>query len=182
MTDKTELKILEAALKLFSEKGYGGATTRIIAANAGFTEMTIFTKFKNKQNLFDRVMIYGMGKLNDDASSILVLDNEFKDLSDFIDAYVRNLVEFVGNNIEFFRIIFNQDRTIVGPIMKDSIFDFSNYLEKNIPNKKIDFPALTLTIFSFVYMFNIGVYLGPPDNSREDLLDKFIYNLNQFVI
>jgi len=54
MTDETELKILESALKLFSEKGYDGATTRVIAADAGFTEMTLYTKFKNKQNLLIR--------------------------------------------------------------------------------------------------------------------------------
>ncbi|HTX61163.1 MAG TPA: helix-turn-helix domain-containing protein, partial [Methanobacterium sp.] len=42
MTDATEQKILKTALKLFSEKGYGGATTRVIAAEAGFTEMTLY--------------------------------------------------------------------------------------------------------------------------------------------
>ena len=161
MTDETKLKILDAALKLFSEKGYGGATTRVIAANAGFTEMTLYTKFKTKQNLFDQVMIYGMGKLNEDASSILFIDKEFEDPQDFLETYVKNLVKFVWNNLEFFRIVFNQDRKIVGPIMKESISDFSKQIETHIPNQKIDYQAFTLTIFSFVYMFNIGVYLGP---------------------
>ena len=78
MIDETEQKILEAALKLFSQKGYGGTTTRVIAANSGFTEMTIYTKFKAKQNLLDQVMIYGLGKMNEDASSMLFIDKEFK--------------------------------------------------------------------------------------------------------
>ena len=33
MVDKTEQKILDAALKIFAEKGYKGATTRGIAAS-----------------------------------------------------------------------------------------------------------------------------------------------------
>jgi len=126
-------------------------------------------------------MVYGIGKLNEDAASILDINKEYKDPSDFLDSYVRNLVKFVGNNIEFFRIIFNQDRTIVEPIMKDNISNFSNYLEKHVPNPEIDFLAFTITIFSFVYMYNLGVFLGPPDKSREDLLDKFIHNLIQFI-
>ncbi len=72
------------SVKLFSEKGYGGATTRVITAKAGFTEMTLYTKFKNKQNLFDQVMIYGMDKLNADASSMLFIDKEFEDPMDFL--------------------------------------------------------------------------------------------------
>ncbi|OPY24585.1 MAG: DNA-binding transcriptional repressor AcrR [Methanobacterium sp. PtaU1.Bin242] len=46
MADDTEQKILEIALKLFCEKGYVGTTTRVIAAESGFTEMTIYRKFK----------------------------------------------------------------------------------------------------------------------------------------
>ena len=181
MTDKTEKKILDAALKLFSEKGYGGATTRVIADNAGFTEMTLYTKFKNKQNLFDQVMIYGMEKLNEDASTILFNDKEFEDPKEFLETYVRELVKFVWNNLEFFRIVFNQNRKVVGPILKECIVDMSKQLETHIPNKNIDYQAFTLTIFSFVYMYNIGMYLGPEDTSREDLLDKFIYNQMLFI-
>lgn len=181
MTDETERKILEAALKLFSELGYGGATTRVIASNAGFTEMTLYTKFKNKQNLFDQVMIYGLKKMDDDASSILNMDGEFEEPIDFLEAFVRKLVEYIGNNLEFFKIIYNQERKTVGPIMKDSVYSLSKQIEEHIPDQKLDYPAFTLTIFSFAYMFNLGVYYGPTDASREDILDKFIYNLSLII-
>lgn len=177
MTDETEQKILDAALKLFSEKGYGGATTRVIAAEAGFTEMTLYTKFKTKQNLFDQVIDYGMGKLNEDASSMLLIDKEFEDSHDFLETYVRNLVEFVWNNFEFFRLGFNQDRKIFEQILIEGSYDLSGYIENHIPNQKIDYPAFTLTIFSFVYMFNLGRYHNRQDMSIEKILEKFIYNL-----
>ena len=178
MTDETKQKILNAALKLFSEKGYGGATTRVIAAEAGFTEMTLYTKFKTKQNLFDQVMIYGMEKLNEDASSMLFIDKEFEDPKDFLETYIKNLMSFVWNNLEFFKLGFNQDKKIVQQLMIGASHDLTEYIEKHIPNQKIDYLAFTLTIFSFVYMFNIGKYNGRHDESTKEILDNFIYNLS----
>jgi AcrR family transcriptional regulator len=45
-------RIQQAALKVFSEKGYGGATIAEIAACAGVNPATIYTFFKGKQELF----------------------------------------------------------------------------------------------------------------------------------
>ncbi|SKC48464.1 TetR/AcrR family transcriptional regulator [Maledivibacter halophilus] len=49
----TSEKILEAAMRLFSEKGYKAVTTKKIAKEAGVCEMTIFRHFDNKRNLFE---------------------------------------------------------------------------------------------------------------------------------
>lgn len=50
----TSEKILEAAMCLFSEKGYKAVTTKEIANEAGVSEMTVFRHFENKQNLFEK--------------------------------------------------------------------------------------------------------------------------------
>jgi AcrR family transcriptional regulator len=55
MTDKTEQKILDAGLKVFSKKGYDAATTRGIAEESGFTEMTLFRKFGTKKIFLTRL-------------------------------------------------------------------------------------------------------------------------------
>ena len=69
MVDKTEQKIMEAALKVFSENGYKGATTRVIANESGFNELTLFRKFKNKENLFNKVLTQNSEKLKNDFIS-----------------------------------------------------------------------------------------------------------------
>ena len=51
MRDKTD-QILTAALRIFAEKGYNESTTQEIAKEAQVAEITIFRKFKSKQNLF----------------------------------------------------------------------------------------------------------------------------------
>lgn len=45
-------KIQEAAIELFTQKGYAGATTAAIAKLAGVNEVTIFRIFGNKKTLF----------------------------------------------------------------------------------------------------------------------------------
>lgn len=56
MRKNTKEAIIAAGLKLFSEKGYLGATTREIAKLAGVSEVTLFRHFSNKQNLFISVL------------------------------------------------------------------------------------------------------------------------------
>lgn len=52
----TKTKILDSALRLFSEKGFIGATTREIADSAGVAELTLFRHFLNKENLFEQAL------------------------------------------------------------------------------------------------------------------------------
>jgi TetR/AcrR family transcriptional regulator len=49
-------QLLDAAMELFSRKGYGGATTKEIAAAAGVTEAIIFRHFPSKQALYTAVL------------------------------------------------------------------------------------------------------------------------------
>jgi AcrR family transcriptional regulator len=46
-------KLLEAAMRVFAESGYRGATTRRIAEAAGVNEVTLFRQFKSKTALID---------------------------------------------------------------------------------------------------------------------------------
>lgn len=55
-TQDTRTKILESALKLFSQKGYMGATTREIAEDAQVAELTLFRHFNSKENLFEQAI------------------------------------------------------------------------------------------------------------------------------
>jgi len=52
----TNEQLLRATLKLISEKGYLGATTREIAQEAGVTELTLFRHFGSKEMLFEELL------------------------------------------------------------------------------------------------------------------------------
>lgn len=51
-------QLLEAALEIFSRKGFGGTTTKEIAAAAGINEAVIFRHFPTKQALYSAVLEY----------------------------------------------------------------------------------------------------------------------------
>jgi TetR/AcrR family transcriptional regulator len=55
------VQLLEAALNVFSEKGFDGATTKEIAARAGVTEAIIFRHFPTKQALYQAVLESELG-------------------------------------------------------------------------------------------------------------------------
>ncbi|MEN3039537.1 MAG: helix-turn-helix domain-containing protein, partial [Candidatus Kryptonium sp.] len=56
MRKNTRDQILSSALKLFSERGFLGATTKEIARQAGISEVTLFRHFSNKEKLFISVL------------------------------------------------------------------------------------------------------------------------------
>src|SRR5580692_4754342 len=49
-------QLIEVAIDLFSRKGFGGTTTREIAAAAGVTEAIIFRHFATKQDLYKAIL------------------------------------------------------------------------------------------------------------------------------
>lgn len=55
ITGGTEQAILEAAENEFSEKGYAGAKTTDIAAQAGITHTMLHYYYRTKENLFNKV-------------------------------------------------------------------------------------------------------------------------------
>lgn len=55
-TEDTRSRIIQAAIELFSERGYSGATTRAIAERAGVNEVTLFRHFGTKENLIQIIM------------------------------------------------------------------------------------------------------------------------------
>jgi AcrR family transcriptional regulator len=53
---RTREKILEAARRLFNERGYEGATVRDIARAAGLSTGAVFASFADKAELFDEIV------------------------------------------------------------------------------------------------------------------------------
>src|SRR5829696_7604341 len=54
--NETRRHILEAARKLFMERGYAGATAEAIAAEAGVSAQTIYAIFKNRRKILVSLM------------------------------------------------------------------------------------------------------------------------------
>lgn len=71
---ETQEALLDAAYRLFSQKGFSATTTREIAECAGVNELTLFRHFQNKNNLLSQVIIqratgFHLEKLLDETQS-----------------------------------------------------------------------------------------------------------------
>src|SRR5918998_2704563 len=49
-------RVLEAAARVYAQYGFRGATTRLIAQEAGVNEVTLFRLFGSKAHLFDELL------------------------------------------------------------------------------------------------------------------------------
>ncbi|MEP6718676.1 MAG: TetR/AcrR family transcriptional regulator [bacterium] len=54
--EERRLQILRVAVSLFSQRGFGGTTTKEIAQAAGVSEAMVFRHFANKQELYSAIL------------------------------------------------------------------------------------------------------------------------------
>lgn len=71
--DERRAQLLHIAVKLFSEKGFSGTTTREIATQAGISEAMVFRHFANKEELYHAILDH---KACDGGMKILPWENE----------------------------------------------------------------------------------------------------------
>lgn len=70
--ENKENEILEAAEKLFAEKGFKGATTTLIAAEAGVTHAMLHYYFRTKDQIFLKVLDTYTEEIRQSLKSIMV--------------------------------------------------------------------------------------------------------------
>ena len=92
----TETLILEAAIKEFAKKGFAGARTADIAAEAGVTHSMLHYYFRSKQQLFERIASDKLQTLIEMVFSVFV--NSSKPLTERIADGVAAHFDFVMAN------------------------------------------------------------------------------------
>lgn len=110
ITDK-QAKILEAAIEIFSEKGFAATSTSEIAQKAGVAEGTIFRHYKTKKDLL--LSIAGPIATKMVAPFLMrdfarLLDLPYKEADDFFRAIARDRIEFARKNVKLIKILFHE--------------------------------------------------------------------------
>ncbi|MDQ0174820.1 TetR/AcrR family transcriptional regulator [Bacillus chungangensis] len=106
MTEKQN-NIIQAAIEIFSEKGYAASSTSEIAKRAGVAEGTIFRHYKTKKELLVSIVTPTIMKLI--APFILedvgeVLDKPYNSFREFLYEIMKNRIEFVKKNLPVLKI------------------------------------------------------------------------------
>ncbi len=98
-------QILDAATRVFAEKGFHRATIKEIAGKAGIADGTIYTYFPSK----DEVLLAVLDRLNEttERQQHFVLGSE-QDLKAFFRAYLQQRMALLWPNAEVFRVVLSE--------------------------------------------------------------------------
>lgn len=113
--DPTRERILAAALDLFSERGFDGASTREIAARAGVTQPLLNYHFSSKDELW-RAAVDGLFEVLDRALTARAEGLRGVDELTVSRLMVREFISFSAHNPQLHRII-TQESKADGPRM-----------------------------------------------------------------
>lgn len=186
--DKTEQKIVDATIFLLDKEGMNGTTTKKIAKKAEISEVTVFRKFKSKDNLLKIAKIYYSDYFLEKISDIFT-NYEDTDLESLLKNTWWKLVNFLDNNLDIIKIAL--DELMSSPEEEKMFSKFSDEVLKNLTNifqeqidkgkiRKINPSAAALTVFSVIvegiifWKFESKVSNDDINKYLDDFLDIFI--------
>jgi TetR/AcrR family transcriptional regulator len=105
--DERRLQILQVAVQLFSQRGFGGTTTREIAQAAGVSEAIIFRHFATKQELYKAILDYQMC-VGGESNKLTELAESFEQKDDYaiFNRLARRAMAHHQENEQFMRLLF----------------------------------------------------------------------------
>ncbi len=170
-------RILEAALKLFIEKGIDNTSTALISKEAGVAAGTIYLYFENKVDLINK--LYISIKEESMVSSFLYLLEHSLDLKYLEKVWMEN-VEWGVNNPDKFRFIMQFD---LSPYhtkdTEDKTPDIGNkwieLIEDGIKNKILDDlpPKYISEFFSAHFIFTVEYIIETKTKERKKFFNTF---------
>jgi AcrR family transcriptional regulator len=131
-------QIVEAATRVFAEKGFRRATTREVAREAGISEGTIYNYFEDK----DALLMAILDKLNETERRAEDFEEGMaKDFRGFLKEYLRRRMSLIWENREVFRVVLSEMlvnaelrelylRRVVEPTMRIAEENFRSRMEQ----------------------------------------------------
>lgn len=175
MGGTTEQKFIDVSLKIFAEKGYKGATTRLIAEKAGFSELTLFRKFKNKENLFNKVLDYNLSKLKEEIDEAFEA-NISSDGSIFLPKLINDMTQIAENNYEFIFLSNAQKNAKSDSLRNKFVNRIRDHIQINLPGRDVDYDAFALSMYANSIMISQTKYYEQEWFDYDNALQGFINN------
>lgn len=167
MTEK-KLKILNAAIALFSEKGYNATSTSKLAQYAGVSEGLIFRHFGNKEGLLHAILKEGEYRIK---SGIKEIENEENPK-----AAIRKAIEltfsYEEKNFKYWRMQMKLQWEL-GNLNLENVQQFINVLSQAF--KKLNCPSPELEAQNLLYSFRgISEHIIINQMSNKEEMKQFL--------
>ncbi len=193
----TEQNILNAAITVFQKKGMAGARMQEIADEAQINKAMLHYYFRNKQQLFEAVLMKAFQKLAPQMNIIFAMEINVYDkirqfTSSYIDFVLENpylptfIIHELNNDPQFAtKLMAHPNKPDPKPLLRQFEEEIKAGNIKDIPPVQLLLNLFSLTIFPFVGETLFKVILDISDTHYHELLiarktelaDRFIESI-----
>ena len=183
--DATRGVILETALQLFSQQGYGSTSTRQIAEVAGVSEGLIFHHFDTKAHLF-RAIPEQRGRLPRELHDLLLAMSD-RPLNEVMASLVDQFVGLLAQEMDLVRVVLSESATDsdVGNVFRDLLLGFEADLASYLTGRQDAGEMSTAVPASSAARALIGALfyfvLISRDEQRQDLGERARRHANEVL-
>ena len=129
--NNTKRLIFEAAINVFSNCGYNGATMDDIALRAGVAKGTLYYHFKSKEDIFNFTISEGMNVIKEEIDAVIFVEqNPIEKLK----ALCKVELNLVYTNRDFFKVVMSQlwGQESRQQELREALHSYIRYFEKFI--------------------------------------------------
>ncbi|QDP42230.1 TetR/AcrR family transcriptional regulator [Radiobacillus deserti] len=174
--------ILEVATTLFATEGYEGTTIKKVSEAANISYGSVFTYFKEKEELFRTVVLEPLDKYaevlfdfnadaDDPMKEIEKMINTHIHLFAGMNTYLTLVVQVIGQHNKFPEIFSELDQ------FHNKLLDKVSQLVKNGQSKGVFIEQEPFTVAALYTSLLIGVRLNTTDTRLDEIWDSYISSI-----
>lgn len=178
---ESKKRIIDAAIKIFSQYGYSGATMRMIAKEAGISIGGVYLYFKTKEELSLFLIREKIKELDDRISHF------FEDITHpakVLKAYIKEAIDFARENRELIIMHSKEQGFTFGIEIKREFFEKEKTLLKNLIDRgikdgefiKCNSEEVAKLIMHIIRGYVLSVVVDPENLIDPDECVKIIFN------
>ena len=185
-------EILKAAMKTIVREGYDGATTKLIADEAGINEVTLFRKFHSKENILQAVIMQQRDNSLQALTSAFLSRGIHEDdkgnaprIATTLTELGYHLIEFMKTRMDLMILLMSEGRRkpsvakVISSIPQDMIVQLRKLFEEQMRLKKIrdvdpQLAAVTFLGFLFYYSLMKELFNDKVIKENKGILDGFV--------
>jgi AcrR family transcriptional regulator len=182
--NSTDEKIITATFGILQKEGFAKTTTKKIAAEAGVNEVTIFRKFKNKQNLIDVTKEYYLQILLEKLDEIFDFTDD-DDIEGYLQSNFVGLLNLSDSDFSIVKVAMEEVRDIpekkqlISRITTKVIGKLEEFFKSQIEKgeiRDVDSRVLAIMCFSLTFQSIIlwRIYDKNPSVEADQYADKFL--------
>lgn len=187
-TNRTQLKLFQAALEIMSEKGATSTTVEEVALKAGVSKGTVYYNFGSKKTMVEQLLQYGAKLLRDE-----ILNGAQKhDAREAMRGAIKSAFLYLEENPGFARLWIAEvwkDKESWSPTLIEIRSGLMNVLEeivRRIPtqytvDKAQDPEAIAVAIFGSTFMLSMDYEVHQSKRTAEDSTRAVMLTVDAYI-